>query len=122
MSELRKLNDAAELNYGNLSDPVSGEGIVPVVCVDANKLETEGLAAYRMQAYATRLAMAQTLGTGIATFWSRSRQGMWVKGASSGSFLIVRAAYTDCDADSVLLDVEPMGPTCHTGADSCFEK
>ncbi|MEK7599976.1 MAG: phosphoribosyl-AMP cyclohydrolase [Patescibacteria group bacterium] len=122
MSELRTINDAEELNYGNLIDPVSGEGIVPVVCIDTMKLETEGLAAYRMQAYATRFAMVQTLGTGIATFWSRSRQGLWVKGAESGNFLIVRGAYTDCDADSVLLDVEAMGPSCHTGANSCFEK
>lgn len=122
MSELRPISDAAELNYDNLVDPVSGEGIVPVACIDASKLDTEGLAAYRMQAYATRFAMAQTFGTGIATFWSRSRQGLWVKGAESGNFLIVRAAFTDCDADSVLLDVEPIGPSCHTGANSCFEK
>ena len=58
--------------------------------------------------------------TGRATFWSRSRRKLWVKGETSGNRLRVREVRVDCDADALLLLVDPNGPACHTGARSCF--
>lgn len=73
-----------------------------------------------MVAYANDAALRATLATGEAHFWSRSRNELWRKGATSGSVLHVRAVRLDCDHDAVLLAVEPAGPVCHTGAASCF--
>ncbi|AAW39456.1 MAG: phosphoribosyl-AMP cyclohydrolase [Dehalococcoides mccartyi] len=58
--------------------------------------------------------------TGSVWFYSRSRQELWNKGATSGNKLIVKEMYIDCDKDAVLVKAEPMGPTCHTGNRSCF--
>ncbi len=120
MNQLRELVSADRLDYDKLIDPASGEGIVPVTCVDSFRLATEGLMAFRMQGFANEEAVAMTLGIGKATFFSRERQQLWTKGEESGNFLLVRAAYTDCDADSLLLDVDAQGPSCHTGAETCF--
>ena len=65
-------------------------------------------------------ALTTTLQTGLATFYSRSRQEQWVKGATSGNYLHVISAEVDCDRDTVLLLCEPDGPTCHTGEETCF--
>jgi len=73
-----------------------------------------------MLAYADHEALRRTLETGEAHFWSRSRQELWRKGATSGNTLAVVTMGLDCDADTVLLKVAPAGPTCHTGAASCF--
>jgi len=67
-------------------------------------------------------ALHRTLTSGRATFWSRSRQRLWVKGETSGHTLAVRAVGLDCDGDSLLVRVDPAGPTCHTGARSCFDE
>jgi len=56
----------------------------------------------------------------LAHFWSRSRQELWLKGATSGNFMHVKQILVDCDADTLLLLVDPAGPACHTGARSCF--
>lgn len=122
MSNLRTVTSAEELNYTKLIEPITGEFIVPVVCIDAERLAMDGLWAYRMQGFANKAAVERTLETRNATFYSRSKSGLWTKGEESGNFLIVRAAYTDCDFDSLLLDIEPIGPTCHTGTPSCFEE
>ncbi|APR85872.1 Phosphoribosyl-AMP cyclohydrolase [Minicystis rosea] len=74
----------------------------------------------RMLAYANREALARTLETGRATFFSRSRNEIWEKGATSGNVLHVTAVVADCDADALLYLVDPVGPTCHTGSPSCF--
>src|SRR5687767_1633451 len=73
-----------------------------------------------MVAYMSREALAATLRTGKATFFSRSRAQLWEKGAQSGNTLRVQAIHTDCDTDALLLLVDPVGPTCHTGSASCF--
>jgi len=65
-------------------------------------------------------ALHRTLSTGRATYWSRSRQEYWVKGATSGHHQYVRSVSLDCDADTVLITVEQVGPACHTGTHSCF--
>jgi len=74
----------------------------------------------RMVAWMNREALARTLATGRATFFSRSRQALWEKGEQSGHKMIVHAVYADCDGDTLLLLVDPQGPSCHTGQPSCF--
>lgn len=74
-----------------------------------------------MVGYQDADALAATLATGLATFYSRSRGEQWVKGATSGNYLRVTAVRVDCDRDTILLLCDPDGPTCHTGAESCFD-
>jgi phosphoribosyl-AMP cyclohydrolase / phosphoribosyl-ATP pyrophosphohydrolase len=90
------------------------QGLVPAIAQDALTGEV------RMLAYMNREALEQTVRTGVATFWSRSRAALWIKGETSGHTLVVRELLLDCDGDCVLLRVEPRGPSCHTGAPSCF--
>jgi phosphoribosyl-AMP cyclohydrolase len=73
-----------------------------------------------MVAYMNRESLAQTLQTGEAVFWSRSRNALWHKGATSGNIQRVRDIRVDCDADTLLLLVDAAGPACHTGEVSCF--
>jgi phosphoribosyl-AMP cyclohydrolase / phosphoribosyl-ATP pyrophosphohydrolase len=73
-----------------------------------------------MVAYMDRDALARTVETGEAHFWSRSRQTLWRKGETSGNVLHVDAIQADCDGDTLLLSVRPSGPACHTGRRSCF--
>jgi phosphoribosyl-ATP pyrophosphohydrolase/phosphoribosyl-AMP cyclohydrolase len=89
-------------------------GLVPVIAQEART------GMVRMVAWANREALAQTLATGAAHFWSRSRQAPWRKGESSGNTLAVREVRLDCDGDVVLYLVDAEGPSCHTGTTSCF--
>lgn len=73
-----------------------------------------------MVAYMNAESLAQTLAIGETVFWSRSRQEIWHKGATSGNTQIVSDIFVDCDADALLILVEPAGPACHTGEISCF--
>jgi phosphoribosyl-ATP pyrophosphohydrolase/phosphoribosyl-AMP cyclohydrolase len=73
-----------------------------------------------MLGYMSRDALAATFETGLATFWSRSRQRLWQKGETSGNVLRVAAMFEDCDADALLVLADPQGPTCHLGTTSCF--
>jgi len=90
------------------------DGLVPAIAQDAATGEVLTLA------YMNAKAWERTRETGLATFFSRSRQRLWQKGETSGNVLRVRAIRLDCDQDAVLLSVEPSGPACHTGARSCF--
>jgi phosphoribosyl-AMP cyclohydrolase len=67
-------------------------------------------------------ALHRTLTTGRATYWSRSRQAYWVKGETSGHHQYVKAVTLDCDGDALLVDVDQVGPACHTGERSCFSQ
>ena len=89
-------------------------GLVPVIAQEART------GMIRMVAWANREALERTLATGDAHFWSRSRQAMWRKGETSGNGLRVREVRIDCDGDVVLYTVDAGGPSCHTGATSCF--
>jgi phosphoribosyl-AMP cyclohydrolase len=89
-------------------------GLIPVVVQDAANDQV------LMVAYMNRAAVERTLETRKATYWSRSRQEFWVKGASSGNFQYVSEMLVDCDADCLLLKVEQIGAACHTGCRSCF--
>lgn len=74
----------------------------------------------RMCAFVNREAIARTIATGRATFFSRSRGALWEKGETSGNTLHVRELYVDCDADTLLVLADPAGNSCHTGQPSCF--
>jgi phosphoribosyl-ATP pyrophosphohydrolase/phosphoribosyl-AMP cyclohydrolase len=89
-------------------------GLVPAVVQDA----TSGTVL--MMAWMNREALERTRATGEAHFWSRSRGALWKKGETSGNTLRVVELRVDCDADTLLLRVEPAGPACHTGKTSCF--
>ncbi|GIL61024.1 hypothetical protein Vafri_15397 [Volvox africanus] len=75
-----------------------------------------------MQAFADRAAINETIQTGLATFYSRSRGGRWCKGETSGHFIKVQNIFTDCDRDSIIYLSDPIGPACHTGARTCWFK
>jgi phosphoribosyl-ATP pyrophosphohydrolase/phosphoribosyl-AMP cyclohydrolase len=90
------------------------EGLVPAVLQDASSGEV------LMVAWMNREALRLTRETGQAHFWSRSREVLWHKGATSGNFMNVRDILVDCDGDTLLVKVDPEGPACHTGRRSCF--
>ena len=92
------------------------QGLIPALAQDRFDGQV------RMLAWMNREALEQTLETGLATFFSRSRGKLWVKGEGSGNTLRVHSVTADCDADVLLLLVEPAGPSCHTGRPSCFFK
>lgn len=73
-----------------------------------------------MLGYVNEESLRRTHECGQVWFYSRSRQELWHKGATSGNFLNVREMWQDCDSDAVLIKVDPVGPTCHTGNRSCF--
>ena len=92
----------------------SEQGLIPAIVQDAQS------GAVLMLAYMNEEALRLTQDTGEAHFWSRSRQKLWHKGATSGNVQRVREMLIDCDADTILLKVDPVGPACHTGEYSCF--
>lgn len=92
-----------------------GQGLLPVIVQD------DGTSEVLMLAYMNREAWQATLDTGRATYWSRSRRRLWVKGETSGHVQIVKEIRMDCDDDTLLLRVEQRGgAACHTGHTSCF--
>ncbi len=91
------------------------DGLVPVIVQEVDS------GAVRMLAWANREALDRTMATGQVWFWSRSRQSLWRKGETSGNGLDLVDLAVDCDADSVLVRVRAHGPSCHTGARTCFE-
>jgi phosphoribosyl-AMP cyclohydrolase len=100
---------------GSTLDPkYDSAGLITAVATDARTGEL------LMLAHMNAEALAATLATGEAYFWSRSRGRLWKKGESSGHVLRVIEARIDCDQDALWLKVEPMGPACHTGERSCF--
>ena len=90
------------------------KGLVPSICQDADTGEV------LMSAFMNPESIKETLGRGEMVFYSRSRQEIWHKGATSGNYLRVKSAYIDCDGDVLLFRVKPDGPACHTGANSYF--
>ena len=89
-------------------------GLLPAVVQDADSGEV------LMVAWVNAEALQRTKDSGQAFFWSRSRQELWHKGATSGNTQEVLEMWVDCDADTLLLKVRPAGPACHTGERSCF--
>ena len=91
-----------------------GQGLVPAVIQDYVTRHV------LMLGYMNEEAYRKTVETGKVTFWSRSRNTLWTKGETSGNFLNVIEIKNDCDGDTLLVKVRPDGPTCHTGADTCW--
>ena len=89
-------------------------GLIPVIVQDYKSNEI------LMLAYANKESLKLTLESGEIWFYSRSRQELWHKGATSGSILKVRSMAKDCDSDTLLIKADPAGPVCHTGSWSCF--
>lgn len=89
-------------------------GLLTAVVVD------DASGAVLVMAHMNREALDSTLATGKVHFWSRSRSQLWMKGETSGNILIVIKVLVDCDQDALLIRARPAGPTCHTGAKSCF--
>ncbi|UXI67104.1 bifunctional phosphoribosyl-AMP cyclohydrolase/phosphoribosyl-ATP diphosphatase HisIE [Tahibacter amnicola] len=95
-------------------DWAKGDGLLPAVVQDWRS------GRVLMQGWMNAQAYAATVESGRVTFFSRSKQRLWTKGESSGHWLTVEAIEVDCDADSILIQARPHGPTCHRGTDSCF--
>ena len=95
---------------------LNSDKMVPVIVQDWQTNEVLMLAYMNEEAYNT------TLRTGKMTYWSRSRNELWVKGLTSGHFQYVRSLYLDCDNDTILARVDQVGAACHTGSRSCFFK
>ncbi|MCL4164639.1 UNVERIFIED_CONTAM: hypothetical protein GTU68_048954 [Idotea baltica] len=75
-----------------------------------------------MLGYMNDEALSKTRADGKVTFYSRTKERLWTKGETSGNFLIVKDIIVDCDQDTLLIKADPIGPTCHTGADTCFDE
>lgn len=107
------MNDMRETGLA-LDPKFDANGLITAVCTD----EASGVVL--MLAHMNAEALEVTLKTGKATFWSRSRAALWVKGETSGHVLHVTEARVDCDQDAIWLKCIPDGPACHTGEESCF--
>ncbi len=94
----------------------SPDGLLPAIIQD------DQTGCVLMLGYMNAEAYAKTQAEGIVTFFSRSKNRLWTKGETSGNFLHVRQIIPDCDGDTLLIKATPDGPTCHTGADTCFEE
>jgi len=92
------------------------DGLLPAIVQDAATLQL------LMLGYMNREALAASLESGFATFFSRSKDRLWRKGEESGNHLKVQAIFADCDDDALLVLAEPAGPTCHLGTTSCFSE
>ncbi len=89
-------------------------GLIPAIIQDVHD------GAILMLGYMNRESLQKTINSGYVTFWSRSRQKFWTKGETSGHYLKLVDIFADCDRDALLIKVDPIGPTCHTGQRSCF--
>jgi phosphoribosyl-AMP cyclohydrolase / phosphoribosyl-ATP pyrophosphohydrolase len=91
-------------------------GLIPVIIQDNATLQV------LMLGYMNQDALNKTISEKRVTFFSRSKNRLWTKGETSGNFLLVNQIETDCDKDTILIKATPKGPTCHTGATSCFKE
>ncbi len=98
----------------SIPDFTQNNGLLPAIAQDATTGEV------LMLAYMNEEAYTQTLRTGRAVYYSRSRQKLWYKGEDSGHVQTVQAIYVDCDADTILLKVDQVGAACHEGYHNCF--
>ena len=93
-----------------------GDGLVPAIVQDASTHNV------LMLGYMNKESLEKTLEEKVVTFYSRSKNRLWTKGETSGNFLNLVDAKIDCDKDTLLLRVNPIGPVCHTGSDTCFNE
>ena len=90
------------------------KGLIPAIVQDARNDEV------LMLGYMNKESLRRTLASGDVWFYSRSRQGLWHKGETSGNFLRLESITKDCDSDALLVKADPTGPVCHTGNRTCF--
>jgi len=109
------MNESPSTNLQSL-DFEKGGGILPAVIQDSETRQV------LMLGYMNREALDKTLTEGRVTFYSRSKKRLWTKGETSGNYLNVKEIKTDCDNDTILVQVRPAGPVCHTGSDTCFDE
>ena len=107
---MRTLKEISQLDFEKTG------GLIPAIIQDA---ETQNVL---MLGYMNSESLAKTQVTGKVTFFSRSKNRLWTKGEESGNFLNVISIGVDCDNDTLLIKVNPVGPVCHTGSDTCFEE
>jgi phosphoribosyl-AMP cyclohydrolase / phosphoribosyl-ATP pyrophosphohydrolase len=106
-----------ELKMNNLNiDFDKVDGLVPAVIQD------EATGAVLMLGYMNQEALEMTISTQKVTFYSRTKQRLWTKGETSGNFLMLKSIKSDCDNDTLLVKVNPVGPVCHTGEDTCWSE
>ena len=103
------------MNFSDFDLSKNSDALLPVVVQDSSTLKV------LMVAYMNEEAFEKTKATKLATFYSRSRNALWVKGETSGNYIEVEAMYADCDNDTLLLMGKPHGPDCHRGTKSCFD-
>ncbi|MBQ8034053.1 MAG: bifunctional phosphoribosyl-AMP cyclohydrolase/phosphoribosyl-ATP diphosphatase HisIE [Bacteroidales bacterium] len=110
------MNSTIKTNFSinELDFQKSGNSLIPAIIQDCTTLKV------LMLGYMNREALEKTLDDKKVTFYSRSRERLWTKGESSGNFLFAREILKDCDNDTILIKAEAVGPTCHTGSNSCF--
>ena len=92
------------------------DGLLPVIIQD------DSTSIVLMLGFMNDEALAKTISENKVTFFSRAKQRLWTKGETSGNFLLVKEILADCDNDTLLIKVNPTGPVCHTGADTCFKE
>lgn len=97
-------------------DFTKGQGLVPVIVQDADS------SVVLMLGYMNEAAFEMTQAEKKVTFYSRTKDRLWTKGETSGNYLMVKEILLDCDADTLLIKANPVGPVCHTGNDTCFEE
>jgi len=107
---MRKLEDISQIDFTKTG------GLVPAIIQDA---ETQNVL---MLGFMNEESLAKTREIGKVTFFSRTKQRLWTKGEESGNFLQVVSIAVDCDKDTLLIKVNPVGPVCHLGDDTCFEE
>lgn len=114
--DLEHLPDQSQIDLGKVLDQLyfNDDGLIPVITQDAHTKDI------LMFAWMNKTSLQHTLDTQKVTYWSRSRQKLWVKGESSGHTQKLISMTFDCDGDTVLCQVEQSGPACHTGRPSCF--
>jgi phosphoribosyl-ATP pyrophosphohydrolase/phosphoribosyl-AMP cyclohydrolase len=110
LNELLKMSDT----FSTIDFDKSADGLVPAIIQDVHSGKV------LMLGYMNAEALQKTKKEGTVTFFSRSKQRLWTKGETSGNFLFVNGITADCDGDTILIKATPAGPTCHTGADTCF--
>lgn len=113
MTDTSLSNEERETGH-RFAPKFDADGLLTCVVTDANTAEILVVAFMNAQ------ALSLTRSTGKVHFWSRSRGQLWLKGETSGHFLEVEEILVDCDQDALMIRARPAGPTCHTGAKSCF--
>src|SRR6202012_5584036 len=105
------MRDVLEVNFAKYAD-----GLAPAIVQD------HSTGKVLMLGFMNQEALDRTQAEGKVTFFSRSRRKLWTKGEESGNFLLLKGVAVDCDQDTLLIKAEPLGPVCHTGADTCWDE